>query len=230
MSKYSPIDLSLLPLFIIGAEGDEDGADSSSSSDSSQEGSGDAGSASSDSSGDTESHEEHDDADDPNVKGLKSALAKERARANKLEKEQKARQKAEEEAELKKKSDIEQANAREAAANEKLQKLTAGYRTSAIDRAIEKAASDFIDTDDALRGVDRTDILVEQDEDDPSQVTVDVKSVERAVKALAANKAHFLKSGTTDGEATGSQRGGSRRQDNEKSSEQVYRDRYPSLS
>lgn len=229
MSKYSSIDWSLFPEFILGAEGDDD-ADSSATGDSSQEDQDGARGASDDSSGDTESHDEHDDADDPNVKGLKSALAKERRERARLEKEAKARAKADEEAELKKKSDIEQAQERERKANERLEKLTAGYRTSAIDRAIERAAKDFIDPDDAISGVDRSEILVEQDPDDPAKVTVDQKSVERAVKALGAKKSHFLKAGTTDGEPTGSQRSGSRRQDNEKTAEQVYRDRYPSLS
>lgn len=233
IKQLTLLNLEALEEFILGAEG-EGGDQNGSSSNDSSEGGDSAGGASQNASGDTDDDngddDEHEDRNDPKVKGLRSALAKERARANKAEKELNARTKADEEAALKEKTELEQAQIREQKANDRLTKLTEGYRKSAIDRAIEKAAKDFIDPDDAISGVDRSSIEVEQDEDDPSDIKVDQRSVERAVKALAASKPHFLRKGTDDGEATGSGFGGSRSGKNsEKSKEQVYRDRYPSL-
>lgn len=227
MKTKQTVILDLLPEFILGAEGDE-GAQSTDSGNDSGESQENAGSVSNDSSEEPEK-DEHDDRDDPKVKGLRSALAAERARANKLEKEARARAKADEEKALKEKSEIEQAQIREQKAMERLQRLADGYRKSAVDRAIEQAASDFIDPNDAITGVDRSQIEVEQDEEDPSIVKVDKKSVERVVKALAAEKSHWLKKqGTDDGEKTGSTFGGSR-QKSDKTKDEVYRQKYPSL-
>lgn len=234
IQKLKLLDLESLAEIIYGAEGDENGS-TGDSTDSSSTDQGSAGGASDDASGDADDDDdEHDDRDDPKVKGLRSALAKERRERARLEKEAKARARADEEADLKTKSDIEQAQAREKKANDKLTKLVDGYRNSAVDRAIEKAASaaNFVDTNDALAGVDRSLISVEQDDEDPSVVTIDAKSVERAVKRLASDKPHWLKQaggGTTDGKPTGSGFGGGKSGGDDKSREATLREKYPSL-
>lgn len=217
-----------LPELVFGAEGDE-GTPTGAATDSSSEGQEGAGGASDDASSDAEDHddEQHDDADDPKVKGLKSALAAERRRANAAEKAAKTAAKEKAERELAEKSEIERLQIKEQAANEKLQKLSDGYRNSAIDRAIEKAAADFVDPTDAIAGVDRKLIEVEQDDEDPSIVKVDQKSVTRLVKELSARKPHFLKKpGTDDGEPTGSGFGGTKKTRNSETEEQALRKKY----
>lgn len=225
------LTLDDLPEFIFGAEGDED-ASNGASTDSSTDDQGGAGGASDDASGDADDHDddddnEHDDRNDPKVKGLRDALKAERRRANTAERAAKAAAKEKDERELAEKSAIEQAETRAQRATERLQKLSDGYRKSAIDRAIEKAASDFIDPNDAVTTIDRSLIEVEQDDEDPSIVKVDAKSVTRAVKALAAEKSHWLKKpGTDDGKPSGSGFGGSKRTDTEQSREAALRDKY----
>jgi len=212
----------LLPPVIIGAEGEEDGADGG------EGGSEDAGSDESNQSQDRSA--DHDDADDPKVIGLKSALERERNRNRKLEREIAARNKAKEQEELAKKSEVEQLQIKLQQSNDRVSQLAAGFLQRSLDSAIEKAARDmkFIDTDDALRGVDRAEIEVTQDEEDPTKVMVDSKSVEKAVKALATKKPHFLRTGTDDGEPTGSQFGGSQKK-KPKVAEDAYKQKYPSL-
>ena len=220
--------LSRFPSIIRGAEndGDTDSSDSeSSSTDSSSGGDGGAGSSSEGS----QQQKQHDDADDPAVKGLKSALEMERRNNKAKDKELKALQKEKEERELAERTEIEQAQIRETKANEKAQKLAAGFLNEKLDNAIKAAATTlgFIDTDDALAGVDRASLTFEQDPDDPTQVTIDIKSVEREVKNLSTKKPHFLKRGTDDGEPSGHQFGGS--QQKKKSSEDTLKEKYPAL-
>lgn len=215
---------------IIGREGDDDSGDSDEGDDSQD----DAGDGTDDD--DTPEDELHDDADDPKVKGLKSALATER-KSNKtnakevrrLQRELKKAQDAQEERELADKSEVEQAQAREKKAQEKAERLAKGLLSRELNAAIEKAAreANFIDVDDALGGVDLSKIKYEQDEDDPSDIEVDFKSVQAEVKGLAARKKHLIKSGTEDGEATGSSfAGGSKKK---KSGDEDIKDLYPSL-
>lgn len=221
--KQHTLKLEDLPEFIFGADGEgDDPADTStgSSEDPNPTDPADAGS-------DPDEDEEEEIAEDDPAKGLKSALAKERRAAKAEKKRADALQREKDEAELAKKSEVEQAKIRADRATEKLAKLTEGFKRSAIENAIRAAASDFVDPEDAVAGVDRSSITVEQDKDDPSDVTIDTKSVERAVKALAAKKSHYLKTGTNDGEATGGQFGGSKRK--QTTPDEVYKDRYPSL-
>lgn len=211
---------------IIGREGEDD----SGSDDSSDDSLDDAGDGTDDD--DTPEDELHDDADDPKVKGLKSALATER-KSNKinsrevrrLQRELKKAQEAQEERELREKSEVEQAQAREKRAQEKAERLAQGLLKREINAAIEKAAreANFIDVDDALGGVDLSKIKYEQDEDDPSDIEVDFKSVQAEVKGLAARKKHLIKSGTEDGEATGSSfAGGSKKKSGDKDLKEIY--------
>jgi len=225
--KQYTLKLEELPEFIFGADGEGDSTDTSTKSgedSNAQQKQEPAGSDPAD-----EEHEEEDDDDkDTDTKGLKSALAKERAAAKAEKKRADALQRDKDDRDLATKSEIDQAKIKEQKATAKLEKLTAGFQRSALDNAIRAAAKDFVDPEDAVAGVDRSQLVFEQDKEDPSDVTIDAKSVERAVKALAAKKAHYLKTGTTDSEATGGQFGGSKRKQG--TPDQVYKERYPSLS
>lgn len=215
----------LLPEFIIGAEGEEDNAGSNSgdsednSSNDSTGGEENAGSSSEDASTDNSS--------DSDAAALKRALESERRARREAEKRVKQYDKAKEEAELAKKGEVEQATARAEKAQQRLENLTAGYVKLNLDSAIRAAAGDFTDPSDALAGVDRSKIVYEQDEDDPSIVTVNAKSVKDAVKALATEKPHWLKQGTNDGDKTGSKFGAGQSQ--RKSPEEDLKEKYPAL-
>lgn len=194
-----------------GAEGDEGDSNDESGDDKSGD-EGDAGSASNDSSTNSSNDDDkHDDKDDPAVQGLKSALATERAAAKKAAKELKALQAKEAERELADKTEVEQAAIKQKNAEERAERLASGLLRRDLDTAIRLAAKDFVDPTDAIDGVDRSKLTYEQDEDDPTNITIDEKSVEKAVKALSTRKPHFLKTGTDDGEPTGSSFGGSKK-------------------
>lgn len=224
MRNKQQLSIEDLPNFIIGAEGEgEENSSDDSRGDAGDSSSNDLGNAGSNSDG----SQEHDDADDPKVKGLKTALESERDKAKRLEKENKRLAKAQEDRELAEKDEIEREKIRADKAEEKNQRLAAGFLKSNLDSAIRAAAATFIDPTDALDGVDRSKISVEQDDDDPSIVTIDSKSVEKVVKDLATRKPHFLKTGTSDDEPTGSQFGAPPRK--KKNSEEVYKENYPSL-
>lgn len=217
----------LLPAVIFGAEGEGEGNDASASTDSNDadnsDNDDDAG------SDDANKDEVHNDADDERTKGLRSALAKERARANKAEKAAKAALKEKEDRELAEKSEVEQAQIREQKAQERAEKLANGFLQRTLNDAIRKAANDlkFIDPSDAIEGVERSGFVYSQDDDDPAEVEVDEKSITAAVKALATKKPHFLKTGTDDGEPTGGQFGGSRKK--KTTSEEEFKKKYPAL-
>jgi molecular chaperone GrpE (heat shock protein) len=177
-----------------------------------------------------------EDLDSKDLTGLKSALSAEREARKAEEKERKrlakelqTRKEAEEQEELKKKSDLEQAQIKEKAATDKATKLAEGFLREKLDTAIRNAASNFVDPTDAIDKIDRSKLTYEQDSDDPSKVTIDMKSVEKAVKDLATKKPHFLKTGTPDGQPTGGQFGGSGNQNNKQTPEEVYKERYSAL-
>lgn len=214
----------LLPVVFFGAEGEGDDESGSDESDDDDAGSDD----------DNGSDNEHDDANDPKVKGLKSALAAERARADAAEKKLKAAQakaaKDQSDRELADKSEVEQAQTREQNANGRAAKMAAGLLRRDLDDAIRAAAVklNFIDPSDAISGVDRAKLTYTQDEDDPSIIDIDLKTVETEVKAIATKKPHFIQAGTDDGEPTGGQfgRGGKKKK---QSSEDALKDKYPGL-
>ena len=164
------------------------------------------------------------------VSGLKSALTKERKRANDTEKELKRLQKEKEDRELAEKSELDQAKTKEQKASEKVTKLAEGLLRRDLNHAIEKEAAklNFIDIDDAIEFVDRSLITYEQDEDDPSIITIDQSTVEKVVKALATKKPHFIQQGTEDGEPTGGKFGGQRKKSS-KTTEEALREKYSAL-
>lgn len=219
---------SLLPFLILGAEDDN----ASSSDPAGSEGDSQSSGGEDGKTGSSSSKEVHDDANDPKVQGLKSALQKERqgrqADADEL-KELRKLKKQHDEAELAKKSDIDQARIKAEAAEEKATKLATGFLNRELNLAIVEAARglDFIDADDALAGVDRSGFTFTQDEDDPSNVTIDKKTIEAAVKSLATKKPHFVKAGTDDGKPSGSQFGGPKKK--QQTSDEALKEKYPSL-
>lgn len=223
---------------IIGAEGDgpdASGSDGDSGSDSSQSES-DSDDSGDDASGDDDIEQSEEFKQLPEDHPIKKALRAERAARKQDAKERKrearelARLRAQlEEDEAAKKGELEQERLKRERAEEKNQRLAAGYLRSALDREIERAARDakFRDTDDALQLVDRSLITYEQDEDDPSEVDIDRKTVQQAVKKLADRKKHLIASGTEDDEPTGSRFGGPRKKS--RTSEEALRQKYPGL-
>lgn len=181
-----------------------------------------------------------DDEDDPDDKAeLKKALSKERKErkdrdraARKAERELARLRQEAEDSKTAEKGEAAAEKVKRERAEARLEKLVTGYRKSALDSAIEKAAraAKFIDTDDAIAGVDRSGISVEQDEDDPADVTIDTKTVERAVKELATRKRHLVQGGTSDGEPSGSRFGGAGgKGDKAKTDDERIKALYPSL-
>lgn len=211
---------NLLPLIIIGAEEPEDTPGDPGSSDPGND---------QPSSEETNNDSPGSNDDTLNIDGLKSALEKERQNNRKLSKDLRRFQKAEAEAEMAKKTELEQAQAREEAATKRVQSLAQALLTTQLHNRIahEAASMGFIDTDDAIKGVDISSIEYEQDEEDPTQVDIDVKSIKAALKDLSTKKPHYLRTGTDDGDPTGTPHGG--RKKKKRTSEQTYRDRYPSL-
>ena len=236
ITKLNPLARLLLlsDELITGAEEEEnqtssdDSGDASGSDDSSNGNEND-----SDDSGTSEGDSEHDDSDDPKVKGLKSALRKEREqrRTDAAElRELRKLKKAEEDRQLAEKTELEQAQIKLQAHEAKLEKLAEASRRSALRAAVLAKAEElrFIDPTDALAGVDLGSISVEQDEDDPSDVKVDEAKVNDLVKKLANQKKHLIKpSGTSDGSATGSQFGNTKRKGS--ADEAALRAKYPHL-
>lgn len=213
-TKHNNSWIDLLPQFIFGAEDDDQGQQQE------QEGS----------ENEPEEQEEQQEQGSSDSSALLKALQAERKRAKDAERRAKAAEKAEEERKLAEKSELERAQTELQQRQDANQKLAAALLQRDLKDAIVKAASalNFIDTDDALAGVDRTALSYEQDEDDPTDITIDYKSVERAVKALATKKPHFLKGGTSDGDPTGSGFGGAKQ--TQQDAEKNYREKYPSLA
>jgi len=169
--------------------------------------------------------------------GLKSALQKERDGRKALEKELAALKKADQkraDAEL---SEVERLRKENEAEKGKAIKLAQGFRQNAINQAILAAASEakFIDPSDALRPEVLEAIVVEQDEDDPSNVTVDKATVTAAVKELAKTKKHFIRvegqqqQRQTTGPKSGSSFGGSGNQTKQTAEQQALVAKYPAL-
>lgn len=205
--------------FYFGREGEEGGEGTDDEGESTEEGQEGAGSGS-------------DDSDDDNTPDdraeLKGALANERKARKAAEKRATALAKDKEKADLAKQTSEEQAIARAEKAEEQKEKLAARFLNRELESAIRRAARDekFIDPADAIDGVERNALIFEQDEDDPAEVTIDAKSITKAVKALATKKPHFIQSGTDDGEQSGSKFGRGGKGDRK---ETDYSKLYPAL-
>lgn len=208
----------LLNVTLRGFEGDDD----------------DGGDNSNDDGGDDEDNKGDNDEGDKGDKdqgndGLKSALRKERQARRQLEKELKEFRKFKEEQEAKDKSDTDKAKDEATKAQQKAERLAARLRENAVDNEIIKIGTKlkFRDIDDALKLINRDDIEVEQDEDDPSDLQIDSKTVEEALKALAKAKPHLLIA-EGEGQRTGSKFGGGQKSQ-EQLDEEALMARYPAL-
>lgn len=217
---------NLWPEVIFGREGD-DGADDSSNEDGGDEDEDDSGEESGDESTDDTNKDADKSKDD--IAELQKALAAERRVTKKLERENRRLAASKETKDAEKDESLEETKQSEQAAIARAEKLAAGLLKRDIDSAIKEAARElkFLDVEDALNLVDRSKIVADQDDEDPTDIDIDEDSVKAAVKALAARKPHFLNKGTDDGEATGSQFGGSRKA--KKQSEDAFKELYPSL-
>jgi hypothetical protein len=166
---------------------------------------------------------------DENVSGLKSALRKERMRAKKAERELKKLQNGKADQDTKDQSEKDKALKERDAALTKSEKLAQRLLKTEMESAIIKAAGkhNFRDLDDVLKLVDREQIEVDQDDDDPSTIEIDDDSVKSAVKKLADDKPHLLVA-DGDGEPSGSKFGG-RKKSKDPLSEEVLKERYSAL-
>lgn len=180
----------------------------------------------------SEEGEESGEEGQPDVENLKSALQKERRGRKEAERENRklkreqadAKQNQDNEA-----SEAEQAKAETAKERSKSEKLAVRLRDTAVDNLILKHAGDqFADLDDVLKLINRELIDVDQDEEDPAEVTVDEDSVKDAVKKLAKSKPHLLKVVGEGGSRTGSEFGGGKKE-SDALSEEALMARYPAL-
>ena len=164
--------------------------------------------------------------------GLKSALTKERKERRRLERENKRLAKAQKDREDAEKDDATKAKDEAAAEKTKSAKLANRLRDTALDNSIIKLANgmNFADIDDALKLIDRDDIDIDQDEDDPSDIEIDEKTVKEALEALAKRKPHLLKSenGERKPPKSGSKTGGGEKT-KEQLDDEALAARYPAL-
>lgn len=206
---------SLLPDWLVGVEAillaegdDDDDDDSTDDSEDDQDDSGDQSDDADDESDDDDEEDEDDKTkkvkkvkrgDDETVR-LKAALKKERLSRRKFEREARQLRKAvpakksvakkqakDEEAEAETRAEIEQARQRS-------ERLAGKLARQAVDNVILKMAGGFKfkDPDDAIALVNRADIDVDQDDEDPSDVEVDEDTVKDALRRLAKRKPHLL--------------------------------------
>lgn len=214
------------PWVIRGAEGEGDGNDDSSDDDGNDDG--DDGSDDSDDSSDGQNAEGNQSEQEDRAK-LQKALAAERRLSRKLDRENRRLKAGQQNKENQETEDLEKTRNDLAETRTRAEKLAAGLLKRDINAAIEKAArkAKFIDVEDAINGVDRTKIVADQDDEDPTDIDIDFDTVEAAVKELASKKPHFLTTGTDDGDATGSSFGGSKKR--KPTSEEALKELYPSL-
>lgn len=216
---------NLFPQVIFGREGDE-GADESGDEGDNDDDEGDP-------AGDENTNDDANKSDksgDNDIEALKKALAAER-RQNKKNARALAQAQAQNASkEQTDNEDLEETKKKLIASTEKTQKLASGLLKRTLDSAIKDAARDlkFIDVEDAVAGVDRSLIEFDQDDEDPSDIDLDVDSVVAAVKKLAAKKAHFIARGTDDNSPSGSPMGGSRKR-SKVNEEDELRSIYPNL-
>lgn len=209
-------------LIFTGREGDSDGGDGGDAGGASDDGGnddgGDAGDATDDKGGDKEDNS-----------GLKSALQKERQARKNLEKELRGLKTAQEERDNADKSEVERAKAAETKAAEKVAALATKLLDSSLESAITKAASaaKFRDPSDALALINKSELSYEQDEDNPADIDIDEKSIERAVKALAAKKPHLILADGDEQPSGGKFNGG--KKDQKQLDEEALKTKYPSL-
>ena len=209
------------PGVILGAEDDGDGSDPN--------------------GGDSDSDDEDDDSNDGNqgnegnqpsaddVAALQRALQAERRNNKRLTRENNRFKASQDRQNNDEANELEETRTKLQESTSRTEKLAAGLLSRDLNKAIEDEAKkqNFIDPSDAINGVDRLKLVYDQDDEDPTDIDIDLASVIAEVKRLAASKPHFISGGTDDGEPSGSGFGGSKKQ--KKNSEDQMRELYPSL-
>lgn len=240
--KFGDIkDLSTLIIRGFDGEGDDGGAG----------GSGDSGSGSDDGSDGTGASDDTGGGDDggddgaeelpEDLEGLKKALKTERELRKKAEKglklterEKRRLQKAQDDIKTAEEGEVAAAKKSAEEAAKKVTNLAAKLRQSSLEAAITTAAraQKFRDPDDVITQLARSNfagIEIDQDEDDPSDIDIDVKSVEKAVKKVATAKPHWLIA-SGDGTPSGSSfNGGTPGDSGGKNKQSQYAERFPAL-
>lgn len=187
-------------------------------------------------SGDQDKDESEDDKNsskDDAEDGLKSALRKERRRAKQLERENKRLKREKESKDGEEEKDLEQTKEQLTTSNSRVGRLAEKLLTRELNTAIADAARDakFIDVDDALGQINRDDLDYEQDEDDPSEIDIEMDSVVEAVKALGRKKPHLIQK-PNEGRPSGGRMGGSggsKDKRDQKTKDDQLKEEYPSL-
>jgi hypothetical protein len=228
----------LAMLVIRGAEEKDDSTDDKSGDNSGSQGDGEDQTGGDDSSDDDDSDDGDDDLPDDG-KELKGALKKERENARtaskelkKAQRELKRLQAKQEEKDTAEKGETEAAKAAEKKAAEKVTRLATRLRDQAVESAVTKAANKigFRDADDVMAVLARSnfkDLDIDQDEEDPADIEIDEKSVEKALKAIADKKPHWLiADGETDASGGRFNRG---KKPPVKTTEEQYKEKYSAL-
>jgi hypothetical protein len=199
------------------------------------EGEEDSGEKSEDTSETEDEESSESEEQSSNTDGLKSALQKERRERRALAKEIKALREFRQSHEDSVKDDVTKAKDQADQATSKAEKLAKSLRDRTLDNAIIKLATsmDFVDVDDALSLIDRDLIDIEQDEDDPSEVSVDESTVQSALETLKKKKPHLIK-GAQNGSSGGLTKSGSKvtgsgKATKEQTDDDALRARYPAL-
>lgn len=199
---------------LIGAEDDESDSNESGSGNLGEGGDSSGEGSNGDDSDDPDDSDDSDDSDDdPDddkgsgaSSGLRRDLSSTRAQLREAQKQIKAFQKDKEKADNAKKSDTERLQGELDKSTERVTKLSEAFRKSTIDRVVSRLAAkqNFRDAEDAMAFINFSAVDIDQDEDDPSKVEVSEDNVKAELKRIARAKPHLIKSGTDDGEPTGS--------------------------
>lgn len=192
----------------------------------------DKGSKESNESKETDDDDDDDESDHKpdNNDALKSALQKERAERKRLARDAKAMKARLDALDDKEKSETDKAKDLSSKSAAQVEKLATKLRDTAVDNAIERMAAQlkFQDPDDAVTLVDRALIEVDQDDDDPAEIDLNLDSVKAAVEALAKKKPHLiLKEETKD--KSGSKFNGPKKTPKE-ADDEALRKLYPALN
>lgn len=165
-----------------------------------------------DEEGDEDEEEEPPKKKKENVQGLKSALRKERLEHKKYKRRylaEKRKNDGKSSDDDKSKDNKDDKETKDTGPSEREKKLAAKLKDQAVDQSVIKWATKlgFADPEDAAALVNRRDIIVDQDEEDPDIIEVDDESVEDVVKDLAKKKKHLL-TRNSGGPKSGSKMGG----------------------
>ena len=230
MKQDNKLTLDLFPEFFFGAEGEDDAAGTQGTESNDADNSSDDG-VDSTTDDDEDNTGEHDDADDPKVQGLKAALQAERLKAKQQERRANSLAKKQKDKELAEMGELDAAKSKLTESQDKVSKLASGILRRDLDAAIRKAAekANFVDVEDAVALVNRSSLTYTQDEDDPSDIEIDLKTITAEVKRIAQGKPHFIKgqgASDDDEDPSGSKFG---RKGKKKTSEEELKEKYPAL-